>query len=60
MTLDKLLTVLSRRPAWVIVAWVGLGGGSRLRFSEFDEAGGGGAIEAAGAGIGEPARRRSW
>src|SRR5271157_3927190 len=24
MTLDKLLTVLSRRPAWVIVAWVGL------------------------------------
>ena len=24
MTLDKLLTVLSRRPAWVIVAWLGL------------------------------------
>jgi len=24
MTLDKLLTVLSRRPAWVIVAWVSL------------------------------------
>ena len=24
MPLDKLLTVLSRRPAWVIVAWVGL------------------------------------
>src|SRR5208337_4180799 len=30
--------------------------GSRPRFSEFDEAGGGGAIEAAGARIGEPAR----
>src|SRR5271166_4618671 len=29
---------------------------SRLRFSESDEAGGGGAIEAAGARIGEPAR----
>src|SRR5271157_4454671 len=24
MPLDKLLTALSRRPAWVIVAWVGL------------------------------------